>query len=208
MTAQLDAAVELLDRSLAYTRVMLADVLPDQLERPTPCLGWTLSALLAHMEDALDAFIEAAAGRVQVDPVPPTDTRVEALREKACTLLGAWTAGRPADGRRLAPVAVGELSLDAHLLVATAALEITLHGWDVGQSTGRRTPIPDHLAAGLLPVAREVIDASDRGGRFAGPRPAAPDAPSAERLLAWAGRAPDHTRGPPIGQPFDQRQAT
>jgi uncharacterized protein (TIGR03086 family) len=152
------------------------------------------------MEDALDAFIEAAAGRVQVDPVPPSDTRVGALRDKACTLLGAWTAGRPADGDRLQQVAVGEVSLDAHLLVATAALEITLHGWDVGQSTGRRTPIPDELAAKLLPVAREVIDASDRGGRFADPRPAGPDAPSGDRLLAWAGRAPDHTRSSPIGQ--------
>ena len=32
MTARLDGAVELLDRSLAYTRVMLADVLPDHLK--------------------------------------------------------------------------------------------------------------------------------------------------------------------------------
>ena len=125
--------------------------------------------------------------------------------QQACALLGAWTAARPADERQ---VAVGGLSLEAHLLVATAALEITLHGWDVGQSTGRRTPIPDDLATGLLPIAREVIDPSDRGRRFARPRPAAPDAPSAERLLAWAGRAPDHTRNPPIGQPFDERQAT
>ena len=105
-------------------------------------------------------------------------------------------------------VAVGELSLDAHLLVATAALEVTLHGWDVSQSTGRRTPIPDDLATRLLPVAREVIGADDRGGRFASPRPTAPDAPSAARLLAWAGRAPDHTGSPPIGQAFVERQAT
>jgi uncharacterized protein (TIGR03086 family) len=208
VSAALYAAVELLDRSLAYTRVMLADVLPDHLDRRTPCVGWTLSQLLAHMEDALDAFIEAAAGRVQVDPVPPTDTRVEALREKACTLLGAWAAGRPAGERQLEQVAVGELSLEAHLLVATAALEVTLHGWDVSQSTGRRTPIPDDLATRLLPVAREVIVADDRGGRFASPRPTAPDAPSAQRLLAWAGRAPDHTGSPPIGQAFVDRQAT
>jgi uncharacterized protein (TIGR03086 family) len=185
VSAGLDAAVELLDRSLAYTRIMLADVRADQLDRPTPCAGWTLGRLLTHMEDALDAFTEAAAGRVEVDPVPPTSTRVEALREKACALLGAWSAARPAPDR----VAIGDLGLDAPLLVATAALEITVHGWDVGQATGRRTPVPDDLARGLLPVAEQVIDPGDRGSRFASPRPTTAGAGADERLLAWTGRA-------------------
>jgi uncharacterized protein (TIGR03086 family) len=185
VSTALHDAVELLDRSLAYTRVMLADVRPEQLDRPTPCAGWTLGRLLMHMEDALDAFTEAAAGRVEVDPVPPTDTRIEALREKACALLGAWASARPVPDR----VAVGDLGLDAPLLVATAALEITVHGWDVGQATGRRTHVPDDLARGLLPVAEHVIDPRDRGSRFASPRPTAPAAPADERLLAWTGRS-------------------
>ena len=109
------------------------------------------------MEDALDAFTEAAAGRVEVDPVPPTTTRVDALREKACALLGAWTAARPTSEQ----VEVGDLGLDAPLLVATAALEITVHGWDVGQATGRRTRIPADLAEGLLADR----PARDRPGR-------------------------------------------
>jgi uncharacterized protein (TIGR03086 family) len=205
VNAALDSAVELLDRSLAYTRVMLADVQTGHLDRPTPCAGWTLGRLLAHMEDALDAFIEAAAGRVAVGQVPPTGTRVDALREKACVLLGAWAAARPADRAGPRQVAVGELSLDAHLLVATAALEITVHGWDVGQSTGRRTPIPDDLAVGLMPVAQEVIDPSDRGRRFAPPRQVRPDASPDERLLAWAGRVSDHTPRPPFGQASGER---
>jgi uncharacterized protein (TIGR03086 family) len=192
VSAALDGAVELLDRSLAYTRVLLADVRPDNLGRPTPCAGWTLGHLLAHMEDALDAFTEAAAGRVEVEPVPETSTRVEALREKACALLGAWTAARPASER----VEVGDLGLDAPLLVATAALEITVHGWDVGQATGRRTRIPDDLAEGLLTVAQHVIDPADRGPRFACARPTPPEAASDVRLLSWTGRAPAHMTEP------------
>ncbi len=204
--AALSGAVELLERSLSYTRVMLADVRPDNLDRPTPCAGWTLGHLLAHMEDALDAFTEAAAGRVEVDPAPETDTRVDALREKACALLGAWTAARPAAAGSAGSeqVAVGDLGLDAPLLVATAALEITVHGWDVGQSTGRRTRIPDELARGLLTVAQHVIDPSDRGPRFACPRPATAEAPSDVRLLAWTGRAPDHRPGHPNGPEVDR----
>ncbi len=195
MDGALDGAVELLDRSLAYTRVVLADVRPDLLHRPTPCSGWDLGQLLAHMEDALDAFTEAAAGRVAVDPVPPTTTRVEALREKACALLGAWTAARPANG----PVRIGHLGLDAPLLVATAALEITVHGWDVAQATGRRSPVPDDLARGLLPLARHVIDPADRGPRFAGPRPLSAGARPDVQLLAWTGREPAHPTEPVRG---------
>ena len=82
MSGALDGAVELLDRSLAYTRVALADVRPELIGRPTPCAGWDLGRLLAHMEDALDAFTEAAAGRVEVAPLPPLESRVDALREK------------------------------------------------------------------------------------------------------------------------------
>lgn len=195
--AALDGAVELLDRSLAYTRVMLADVRPDHLDRPTPCTGWDLHHLLAHMEDALDAFTEAAAGRVEIDPVPETETRVEALREKACALLGAWTAARPI---ATDCVEVGDLGLDATLLVATAALEITVHGWDVGQATGRGTPIPDDLARGLLTIAEHVIDADDRGPRFASPRPTTADAGADDRLLAWTGRSAAHMTGPPLAK--------
>ena len=130
---------------------------PTTCDRPTPCAGWTLGHLLAHMEDALDAFTEAAAGRVEVEPVPPTATRVEALREKACALLGAWMAARPASEQ----VEVGDLGLDAPLLVATAALEITVHGWDVGQATGPPGPDPRRPRRG--PAGRRP--AGDRPGR-------------------------------------------
>ena len=186
MNTALEGAVELLERSLSYTRVALADVRPGDLDRPTPCRGWTLRHLLAHMEDALDAFTEAVAGRVEVRPVPSTEGRVDALLEKACALLGAWTAAPPT----AVGVEIGDRGLEAPLLVATAALEITLHGWDVRQSTGHWTRIPDDLARSLLGIAQAVIDPDDRGPRFADPRPVPADAPADVRLLAWAGRTP------------------
>jgi uncharacterized protein (TIGR03086 family) len=195
VTAALDGAVELLERSLGYTRGTLADVRPDLLHRPTPCSRWQLRDLLAHMEDALDAFTEAAAGHVVVDPVPPTGTRVEALREKACALLGAWTAARPS------AVRVGDTELDSPVLVATAALEITVHGWDVAQATGRRTPIPPDLARGLLAIAHAVVQPTDRGSRFGAPHPVNFDTPPELRLLAWTGRTPYSAGDWRTGQP-------
>lgn len=177
----LPGAVELLERALGYTRVVLADVGPGNLEAPTPCAGWTLARLLVHMEDALDAFTEAAAGHVHVEPAPPTGDRVDALRAKACALLGAWTQARPPS------VAVGDRRLDAPLLVATAALEVTVHGWDVAQATGRCTPIPDDLARGLAPIAARVVQPADRGGRF-GPALRPATAGRTDALLAFLGR--------------------
>ncbi len=189
MTAGLDAlapAVELLERSLAYTRTTLASVPRDPLRWavPTPCTHWDLAALLAHMDDALDAFNEAALGAVGMDLDRQPDATIAGIQRKACALLGAWSSSHAA------VVRVGDAALPGHMLAATAALEITVHGWDVAQATGRPAAIPSALADDLLPVAAYVIAPQDRGRRFAAPVPVVGPASSADRLLAVTGRDP------------------
>ena len=188
MTAQpraLGGAVELLDRSLAYTRVILAGVTDADLARPTPCSAWDLGELLAHMEDALDAFTEAAGGSVaRGGPVARgARPRVARLQQKACALLGVWS------GDAAAGVDVAGRDVDAELLVATAALEITVHGWDVGEALGGAPPVPDDLAALLHRVGLMLVQPDDRAVRFGFPIPVGPDAGPARRLLAHLGRA-------------------
>ncbi len=184
MTTAPTGAVELLDRSLGYTRVILASVCPDHLDRPTPCRDWSLADLLAHLEDALDAFTEAAGGtlRMTVRPGPGSVPSTHRLQDKACALLGAWSGATP-DG-----VCVEGRDLASDLLVAAAALEITVHGWDVGQAIGTREPIPDELAEHLLQVARLLVHQEDRAVRFARPRSVGSGAGPGERLLAHLGR--------------------
>lgn len=183
MTARLDVGVELLDRSLAYTRVALAQVAPTSMARRTPCARWDLGALLAHMDDALDAFLEAAGGSVGTDRAAPRPAVpvVDSLREKACTLLGTWSR----DGRTgPRTVDVGGVPVDAALVVGAAALEITVHGWDVATALGLDHPVPEALAVALLPLARDVAPL----GRFADPLLVLPDADPGTRLLAAVGR--------------------
>lgn len=180
MTLTLPASVELLDRALGYTGTRLAQVRAGQLDQPTPCAGWRLSDLLRHMEDSLDAFTEAAGGQVTVHLSRTSPGRIAAIEEKACALLLAWSRPGPGD------VLVGGLDLASPLLVATAALEVTIHGWDVGEAT---TParIPAELATALLPVAHLTVTSADRGVRFDPPVPVA--SPAADvRLLAFLGR--------------------
>ena len=168
MSSRLDAGVELLERSLGYTRTALARVGPTDLTRPTPCDRWDLAALLAHMDDALDAFLEAAGGTVAPPTGPggaPRPGGTDSLCAKACALLGAWTSAPPR------PVTLGRAGrgagvvMDPGLLVLTAALEITVHGWDVARALDLDHPVPPALAV-----------AGD------------PGAPSGVRLLGAVGR--------------------
>lgn len=182
-------ALELLDRALAYTLGSLSQVRDRDLGRPTPCRRWDLGQLLAHMDDALDAFAEGAAGVVSVDLTMAAEVRVRRLQDKACALHGTWSTPPPES------VTVGDLAVDTSTLVLAAALEITVHGWDVAESTGRARPIPDDLARHLLPVARALVTTADRGHRFDAPLDERRAHPSHdERLLAFLGR--DLT-GPP-----------
>ena len=181
MTTALAGAVELLERSLGYTRVALCGITEARLAAPTPCRDWTLRDLLAHMDDSLDAFTEAAGGSVALTPTragPP----VVVLQQKACALLGLWTGEGPSGVR------VGGVDLATELLVATAALEISVHGWDVAQATGARTPIPEELARHLLPIARSTVSEEDRGIRFASALPDPVEATADVRLRAFLGR--------------------
>jgi len=180
----LDGAVELLDRSLAYTRVALASVTDGHLSAPTPCAGWNLARLLEHMEDSLDAFGEGAAGSVSLagdrPRTVPAAVRTEALQQKACALLGLWSTPP-------ARVRVGPYVVDTALVAEVAALEITVHGWDVAKALGLDHPLPEALARRLLPVAEGSVTGADRGDRFGPARPAA-TASEAERLLGFLGR--------------------
>jgi uncharacterized protein (TIGR03086 family) len=180
MTAALAGAVELLDRSLSYTRVALAEVAGNRDTDETPCRGWPLARLLAHMDDALDAYTESSTGRLSLTPSSGR-AGLDSIRTKACDLL-AWWLERPVAG-----VTIGDRWLPADVLLGAAALEITVHGWDLHRTSGRDVPVPDDLAGPLLDVARAVVP-GDRLPCFAPPVPVAPSATASERLLGLAGR--------------------
>lgn len=178
--------VELLERAIAYARGALCGVDDRRLDLPTPCREWSLGALLEHMSDGLDAFTEASRGVIRVASTTSGGPPVVVLRDKACTLLGAWTSPAAAEAR------LGDQRLRSATLLGAAALEITVHGWDVGQATGVGNPLPVGLASMLLPVAEVLVTEADRNIRFAGPRGMTaqgwPD--PATGLLGFLGREP------------------
>ena len=208
MTADLrvrhETAVELLDRALAYTRGALVAVRAEHLGRRTPCARWDLDALLAHMDDALDAFTEGAAGTIRPDGAGPRTTvatRVSTLQVKACGLLSAWSDPGVAPRAR-----VGDAELDTTHLALVAALEIAVHGWDVAQATGAGTPVPADLARRLRPVAVQLIGAAGRHPSFGPPVLPPVAATTGEALLAFLGRRSHPSASPrPSPVPADCR---
>lgn len=177
-----DPGVELLERALAYTRGALVTITPGHLCLPTPCPKWRLADLLAHMEDGLDAFTEGAAGTIALRGATPSSAtaRVANLQAKACDLLGAWSSSETP------VVQVGGQPVAVETIARLAALEITVHGWDVARTTGYDDAVPDDLAHALLPTALAV--ALERTEEFAPPVPVSADAAPSRRLFALLGR--------------------
>jgi uncharacterized protein (TIGR03086 family) len=188
--APIVAGVALLERAIGYTLGGLLLVTPEDLHRPTPCRRWDLAALLAHMNDSLQALEEATVGgRVDLHPSCHRDElvvpAVGALRDRACRLLGEWNRHGLADHA----VSVGGKTMSATLVAATGALEIAVHGWDVAQACGRPRAIPPPLADELLELAPLLVQ-HPRGDTFAPAVPLDPGAAPSDRLVGFLGRVP------------------
>ena len=81
---------------------------------------------------------------------------------------------------------VAGLPVSGALVVATGAMEISVHGWDVYVACGHGRPIPPGLAAPLIELSPLLV--TDRDGLFACPVAVPPDACPGDRLVAFLGR--------------------
>ncbi|HWG63538.1 MAG TPA: TIGR03086 family metal-binding protein [Streptosporangiaceae bacterium] len=190
-SAVLFGGVALLERAISYALGTLRFVTPASLTRPTPCPDWDLGALLAHMDDAMNALSEAVGSgdiglRVlagQGGGGTPEDV-VASLRSRAQSVLGDWAGG----GEHF--ITVGGCPVPASIVSTVGAVEIATHAWDVAQASGHQQPIPDSLAGELLGLAPIFVTDADRPARFAAAVPVQPGARPSDRLVAYLGRAP------------------
>lgn len=183
-------AIELLERSLGYTRAGLILCPTADPHGRTPCADWDLAGLLGHMEESLDAIIEMATGSLSLVPAGPdagVPGRVERLQLKACDLLARWSGETPAASG--GSVLVHNRIAPTPFLLTAASLEIAVHGWDVHTSVESERSFPESLARELLPVVPHVVDPR----HFASPIPPTRRSSAAAALLGLVGRAgPDH----------------
>src|SRR5258708_27645201 len=91
------------------------------------------------------------------------------------------------------------------MVAVTAAIEITVHGWDIFVACGACRPVPPGLAAVLLPIAPLLITPLTRPGLFASPVPLPGPAGPGDQLVAFLGRQPRPR--PPAAEPRHPAQA-
>lgn len=194
--AALFGGVALLERAVGYTLGQLQAVKSAALSRATPCQEWDLRALLGHMDDSLTAMQEAlefrhvqAPGTAEVwtgDRAGDGDGEgaVAVLRRRGCQLLGTLA------GSDENLVWVSGLPVPVRIVASAGAIDVAVHGWDVGRACGTGTPIPGDLALSLLRVTPLLVGETDRPERFGEPVEVPPDASPGDRLIGYLGRDP------------------
>ena len=161
-------------------------VRPADLQRPTPCDGWNLAQLLAHMTVQHRGFAAAARG-----------DGADLARWDVATVADA-VASDPAATYAAAATDVLEAFADDGVLEATFALpefgpgaafpgeqaigfhfvDYVVHGWDVARALGAPFVLPDEVISAVLPLVLAVPDGDFR---------TAPESPFARAIDAGEG---------------------
>jgi len=170
------------------------------LNRPTPCEGWTLLDLLAHMTVQHRGFAAAARGLGADEEVwRPVSMLASVTADPAGTYAAAARdvlEAFAADGTSEATFALPDFGPGATFPGAVAMdfhfIDYVVHGWDVAATLGAPYALPDDVVAAALPLAMFVPDGDYRAidGAPFGP---AVDAGTndLDRILAHLGRRPD-----------------
>ncbi|QRY42654.1 TIGR03086 family protein [Mycolicibacterium boenickei] len=171
------------------------------LDRPTPCAGWTLGDLLAHMTVQHRGFAAAARGHGSDE----AHWNVETVADAVCAdPVGTYAAAAhdvldafAADGITEATFALPEFGPDATfpgaLAIGFHLVDYAVHGWDVAASLGAAYGLPDDVVAAVLPLVMAIPDGDFRDSP-ASPFDRAVNASAAtdfDKILLHLGRRPD-----------------
>lgn len=193
------------DLVIAHRRTMLVgiDVVSavgiGDLDRPTPCAGWDVRQLLAHMIGQNYGFADAAEGRggevaVFADRVVGTDPAGEyaASARRAIAAFGA-----PGVLERDLEVAVvrGGVTLPGTAVIGFHLVDYVVHAWDVARSLGVPVAFDEDVLRVALDVALAVPEQARSDDERTPFRPVVEtsSADLLDRVVANLGRTPGWT---------------
>lgn len=181
-------------RVLAVTTGIVERVRADQLDLPTPCEGWVVRDLLAHMVGNNNGFAAAALGEpsgAEVwDGVDVTDP-VGEFAASAKRVDAAFASVEPLTGT-FAVLGYGDVP--AGQAVGMHFIDYLAHGWDVAVSIGVDAGLDEEACEAVLaigsawPLDSPAIWGPDAAFGYRVEVPA--DAPVADRMLGFLGRSP------------------
>jgi uncharacterized protein (TIGR03086 family) len=177
-------------RSVIATMHLVAEIEPADLARPTPCDGWSVYDLVAHMTGQQIGFAAAArgAGDKHAAWVPSSKPYTDVCVD----VLAAFAApGVQERGFALPEIRDGG-TFPAPIAVSFHLVDNVVHAWDVAVSTGATLELDADVLTAALGIARQVPNGPERmrdGAAFA-PGRADAGADDLERILFLLGRDP------------------
>ncbi len=139
MTSDEPGIVDQDRRAVQASLLVVNQVKPDDLARPTPCDRWSLRDLLEHMTAQHHGFAAACRGD-GADPrswqQPPHTDPVAAYAAGCAAVLAAFAE----PGAAARPFTIPEISPDIQfpgaLAISFHLVDYVVHGWDVARSIG------------------------------------------------------------------------
>ena len=186
-----------LDRAAVLAAAEVAcRIRPADLGRATPCDGWTLADLLAHLSVQHRGFAAAARGEggdlARWAPRPPAPDPVADFLAATAEVLTTFGA----DGVGAAPFRLPEISTTMEFPAAQAMrfhfIDYVVHAWDLARSIGTSLDLDQPVLAAAWAVAQQVPGTSRGrpGSPFAAEVAAPPGAPLLDQIVATLGRDP------------------
>jgi uncharacterized protein (TIGR03086 family) len=192
-----------LHRSAVLASVdVVAAVTRDDLRRPTPCAGWNLLDLLAHMTAQHRGFAAAARGDGDSPTVWESARVADAVAADpggtyaaaAAEVLDAFAADGVLDAAFALPELGPGASFPGALAIGFHFVDYVVHGWDVARSIGAHFALPENVVAAALPLVFAVPDGGFRtmdGAPFGRAIAVTDGATDLERIVSHLGRSPD-----------------
>jgi uncharacterized protein (TIGR03086 family) len=190
-------SVELLERSIASTRKILANVTPEQLEGSTPCASWKVRDLVNHIVGS--NFWFAATVDTGLAPTSESDVGgpditggdiMAAFSDGSARAISAFSA--PGSMEKMVTLPFGELPGAAFVMLA--ANDQFQHGWDLAKATGQAADFDPELAGALLGFVRGAVPDAFRGPDGKAPFgpivSVAETASASDQLAGFLGRTP------------------
>jgi uncharacterized protein (TIGR03086 family) len=177
----------------------------------TPCDGWSLADLVAHMTAQQHGFARAVAGvETVIADWAPTDSSAAGYETACDRVLGVFAELDDPGAPVLLPE-IREEPVPTQIAVSFHLVDNVVHAWDVAASLGVEPALdPDVLDVALM-IARVVPDGAERertGAAFAPARPVPASGPVLDEILLLLGREPRYRGGLSVGSVRASRAAS
>lgn len=175
-------------RALVAAGEVIARIRPDDLSRPTPCVGWDLGTLVAHVIGQNRGFAlavstgDAAESDYAAHGLPPGKLS-EAWTQSADQVRTAFANAELAQQTRLAEINP-DGTFPATAVVWMHLLDTVIHTWDVATSLGHPCRPDDELVEIVAAQAEHVPTGTART------RQGPPSRPSRRRATPTRGSRP------------------